>query len=79
MFHGGACQTFAASSDSERSAWMDAVRDASYEGVRAALHTLRQCLERRRTHRPKIDLHMWRIQRAHVLGMYVHIFFCNAK
>lgn len=58
----------AATSDAERSAWMDAIRVASYEGMRAELLALRQCLERRRSHRPNIDLHMWRLQRAHVLG-----------
>lgn len=70
VFDGGLCQTLAATSDSDRSAWMDLIRAASYEGIRAELHALRQCIERRRSHKPNIDLNMWRIQRSHVLGTY---------
>lgn len=68
VFDGGLCQMLAATSDTERSAWMDTIRVASYEGIRAELLALRQCLERRRSHRPNIDLQMWRLQKAHVLG-----------
>lgn len=68
VFDGGLCQVLAATSDTERSAWMDSIRVASYEGIRAELLALRQCLERRRSHRPNIDLQMWRLQKAHVLG-----------
>lgn len=68
VFDGGLCQMLAATSDTERSAWMDTIRVASYEGIRAELLALRQCLERRRSHRPNIDLHMWRLQKGHVLG-----------
>lgn len=74
VFDGGLCQMLAATSDTERSAWMDAARVASYEGKRAELLALRQCLERRRNHRPNIDLQMWRLQRAHVLGKFVFFF-----
>lgn len=68
VFDGGLCQMLAATSDTERSTWMDSIRVASYEGIRAELLALRQCLERRRNHRPNIDLHMWRLQKGHVLG-----------
>lgn len=70
MFDGGLCQILAATSYSERSAWMDTIRVASYEGIRAELLALRQCLERRRSHKPNIDLQMWRLQKAHVLGKH---------
>lgn len=71
VFDGGLYQMLASTSDSERSAWMDAIRIASYEGIRAELHALRQCLERRRSHKPVIDLSMWRLQRSHTLGTYL--------
>ncbi|XP_017773756.1 PREDICTED: type I inositol 3,4-bisphosphate 4-phosphatase isoform X2 [Nicrophorus vespilloides] len=69
VFDGGLCQSLAAPSESERSSWIDAIRAASYEGIRSELHTLRQCIERRRTHKPNIDLHMWRIQRTHSIDL----------
>lgn len=62
------CQALAATSDSERSSWMEAIRSASYEGIRAELNALRQCIERKRNHRTNIDINMWRIQRAHITG-----------
>lgn len=68
MFDGGLCQALASTSDTERSSWLDAIRIASYEGVRAELNALRQCIERRRNHKPNIDLPTWRLQRTHVLG-----------
>lgn len=48
---------------------MDAIRTASYEGVRAELNALRQCIERRRNHRTNIDINMWRLQRAQVVDI----------
>lgn len=68
MFDGGLCQALAATSDYDRSSWMQAIKAASYEGIRAELHALQQCIERKRNHRPVTDLHMWRIQRQHILG-----------
>ncbi|XP_049819247.1 inositol polyphosphate-4-phosphatase type I A isoform X2 [Aethina tumida] len=69
VFDGGLCQALASTSDVERSSWMDAIRTASYEGVRAELNALRQCIERRRSHKPNIDLHTWRLQQAHVFDI----------
>lgn len=69
VFEGGLCQAFAANSESERSNWIEAIRQASYECVRSQLIALRQCVERKRGHKPDTDLQMWRIQRGHVLGM----------
>ncbi|CAH0545896.1 unnamed protein product [Brassicogethes aeneus] len=69
VFDGGLCQALASTSDVERSSWMDTIRTASYEGVRAELNALRQCLERRRNHKPNVDLHTWRLQQAHVFDI----------
>ncbi|XP_022917406.2 inositol polyphosphate-4-phosphatase type I A isoform X1 [Onthophagus taurus] len=69
VFDGGLCQSLAATSDGERSSWMDAIRGASYEGIRAEMHALRQCIERRRNHKPLVDLSIWRLQRGHVIDM----------
>lgn len=68
MFDGGLCQALASTSDLERCSWMDAIRLASYEGVRAELNALRQCIERRRNHKPNVDLQTYRLQQAHVFG-----------
>lgn len=76
VFDGGLCQALASTSDVERSSWMDAIRTASYEGVRAELNALRQCIERRRSHKPNIDLHTWRLQQAHVFGSNQSINCC---
>lgn len=73
MFDGGLCQALASTSDIERSSWMDVIRQASYEGVRAELNALRQCIERRRNPKPNVDLHTWRLQQTHVLGQLVKI------
>ncbi|KAK9744541.1 PH domain [Popillia japonica] len=69
VFYGGLCQALAATSDIERSSWMEAIRGASYEGIRAEMYTLRQCIERRRNHKPHVDLSIWRLQRGHVIDM----------
>ncbi|KAF2894719.1 hypothetical protein ILUMI_11457 [Ignelater luminosus] len=69
VFDGGLCQALAATSDYDRSSWVQAIKAASYEGIRAELHALQQCIERKRSHRPLTDLHMWRIQRQHMLDM----------
>ncbi|CAG9821777.1 unnamed protein product [Phaedon cochleariae] len=69
VFDGGLSQALASTSDIERSSWMDAIRQASYEGVRAELNALRQCIERRRNHKPNIDLHTWRLQQTHVFDI----------
>ncbi|GJQ70689.1 hypothetical protein Trydic_g624 [Trypoxylus dichotomus] len=69
VFYGGLCQALAATSDIDRSSWMEAIRGASYEGIRAEIYTLRQCIERRRNHKPHVDLSIWRLQRGHVIDM----------
>ncbi|XP_060535966.1 inositol polyphosphate-4-phosphatase type I A isoform X2 [Cylas formicarius] len=69
VFDGGLCQALASTSGAERSSWMDAIRGASYEGVRAELNALRQCLERRRCHKPSVDLHTWRLQHNHAFDV----------
>nr|XP_015834055.1 PREDICTED: type I inositol 3,4-bisphosphate 4-phosphatase [Tribolium castaneum] len=69
VFDGGLCQALASVSDTERSSWMDAIKSSSYEGIRAELNALRQCLERRRTHKPSVDLQTWRMQKAHVIDI----------
>lgn len=70
VFDGCLCQALAASSDIERSNWVDAIRGASYEGIRAELNTLRQCVERKRSHKSSIDISMWRVQRGQSLGVF---------
>lgn len=48
---------------------MESIRAASYEGIRAELHALRQCIERKRNHRSNIDINMWRIQKGQTIGI----------
>ncbi|CAG9864295.1 unnamed protein product [Phyllotreta striolata] len=62
VFDGGLCHGLATPSDVERSSWMDAIRQASYEGIRAELSALRQCIERKKNHKPVVDLQTWRLQ-----------------
>jgi inositol polyphosphate-4-phosphatase len=69
VFDGGLCQALASISDIERLSWMDAIKLASYEGIRAELNALRQCLDRKRNHKPSIDLQTWRLQKAHILDI----------
>lgn len=68
VFDGGLCQALASTTEYERSSWMEAIRSASYEGVRAELNALRQCIERRRNHKPNVDLQTWRLQQGQTLG-----------
>uniref|UniRef100_A0A6P7FSH5 phosphatidylinositol-3,4-bisphosphate 4-phosphatase n=1 Tax=Diabrotica virgifera virgifera TaxID=50390 RepID=A0A6P7FSH5_DIAVI len=68
-FDGGLSQALASVSDAERSSWIDAIRHASYEGIRAELGALRQCIERRRSHKPVVDLQTWRLQHTHTLDV----------
>lgn len=74
VFDGGLCQALASTSDMERSSWMDAIRQASYEGIRAELNALRQCIERKRNHKPSIDLHTWRLQQVYTFGRSIKLF-----
>ncbi|KAG5883497.1 hypothetical protein JTB14_013927 [Gonioctena quinquepunctata] len=69
VFDGGLSQALASTSDIERSSWMDCIRQASYEGIRAEYNALRQCIERRRNHKPNVDLHTWRLQQTHVFDI----------
>ncbi|KAJ3662062.1 hypothetical protein Zmor_006427 [Zophobas morio] len=69
VFDGGLCQALATISDLDRSSWIDAIKVASYEGIRAELNALRQCIERRRCYKPNVDLQTWRLQRAQVLDV----------
>ncbi|XP_030765811.1 inositol polyphosphate-4-phosphatase type I A isoform X2 [Sitophilus oryzae] len=62
VFDGGLCQALASTSEMERSSWIDAIKCASYEGVRAELNALRQCIERKRNSKPNVDLATWRLQ-----------------
>ncbi|KAF7283770.1 hypothetical protein GWI33_023017 [Rhynchophorus ferrugineus] len=69
VFDGGLCQALASTSEMERSSWVDAIKGASYEGVRAELNALRQCLERKRNCKPIVELSTWRLQQNHVLDV----------
>ncbi|CAG9770961.1 unnamed protein product [Ceutorhynchus assimilis] len=69
VFDGGLCQALASTSEYERSGWMEAIRNASYEGIRAELNALRQCIERRRNLKPNVDLQTWRLQQNHTLDI----------
>lgn len=75
VFDGGLCQALASTSDLERSSWMDAIRQASYERIRAEFNALRQCIERKRNHKINVDLQTWRLQRSYVFGKYQTVFF----
>ncbi|XP_019766276.2 inositol polyphosphate-4-phosphatase type I A isoform X2 [Dendroctonus ponderosae] len=69
VFDGGLCQALASTSEFERASWMEAIRTASYEGIRAELNALRQCIERRRNLKPNVDLQTWRLQQNHTLDI----------
>lgn len=73
VFDGGLSQALASTSDLERSSWMDVIRQASYEGVRAELSALRQCIERKRNHKPVVDLQTWRLQHTCPLGTIIYL------
>lgn len=68
VFDGGLCQALASTSVLERSSWTDAIRQASYEGIRAEFNALRQCIERKRNHKVNVDLQTWRMQHGYVFG-----------
>ncbi|XP_066249829.1 inositol polyphosphate-4-phosphatase type I A isoform X1 [Euwallacea similis] len=69
VFDGGLCQALASTTEYERTSWMEAIRSASYEGVRAELNALRQCIERRRHQKPNVDLQTWRLQQNQTLDI----------
>lgn len=69
VFDGGLCQALSAASECERGSWIDAIKVASYEGIRAEYNALRQCIERRRTHKPDMDLQTWRLQKGNTLDV----------
>ncbi|XP_063239425.1 inositol polyphosphate-4-phosphatase type I A isoform X2 [Bacillus rossius redtenbacheri] len=64
VFDGGASQHLAARSEPERDAWLQAVQLAGYECMRSQLLALQQRLERRRGHRPDLDVRMWRLRKG---------------
>ncbi|ERL87365.1 hypothetical protein D910_04760 [Dendroctonus ponderosae] len=79
VFDGGLCQALASTSEFERASWMEAIRTASYEGIRAELNALRQCIERRRNLKPNVDLQTWRLQQNHTLGERVLPLYQSCK
>lgn len=61
MFENGICQQIAAHTESERDSWLEAIKQASYEIMRARLLDLRRQLEEKR--KPDLDINMWRLRK----------------
>lgn len=60
MFENGICQQIAAHTELERDSWLEAIKQANYEIMRARLLDLRRQLEEKR--KPDLDINMWRLR-----------------
>ncbi|XP_026822038.1 type I inositol 3,4-bisphosphate 4-phosphatase isoform X3 [Rhopalosiphum maidis] len=61
VFENGICQQIAAHTELERDSWLEAIKQASYEIMRARLLNLRKQLEEKR--KPDLDINMWRLRK----------------
>ncbi|VVC39965.1 Hypothetical protein CINCED_3A019387 [Cinara cedri] len=61
VFENGICQQIAAHTEPERDSWLEAIKQASYEIMRARLLNLRRQLEEKR--KPDLDINMWRLRK----------------
>lgn len=61
MFENGICQQIAAHTESDRDSWLEAIKQASYEIMRARLLDLRRQLEKKQ--KPDLDINMWRLRK----------------
>lgn len=61
VFENGICQQIAAHTEPERDSWLKAIKQASYEIMRAKLVDLRKQLEVKR--KPDLDINMWRLRK----------------
>lgn len=74
MFENGICQQIAAHTEPERDSWLEAIKQASYEIMRARLLNLRRQLEEKR--KPDLDINMWRLRKNQPkLGKIVYFYF----
>jgi len=76
VFDGGTAQYLAAPTDQERSAWLHAIQQSSYDCLRLRLQLLQEQLELRRGQDPHLDVDMWRLQRGTKLGTIIG-YFCQ--
>lgn len=68
-FQDGLKQRLAANSDAERHDWMQAIRAASYDQLRAQLQRLREQIEQRRGNASgDVDVDMMRLQVGKEIG-----------
>lgn len=68
-FQDGLKQRLAAATDSERTDWMQAIRAASYDQLRAQMQRLREQIEKRRGNASgDVDVEMMRLQVGKEIG-----------
>lgn len=67
-FNDGLKQRFACSSEVEKSDWIDAIKMASYEKIRAKMHDLREQIEKKRGNRQDVDVEVARVQEGKEIG-----------
>ena len=68
VFEGGMGQQLGASTEEERTEWVEAVRLASYSEMRGKLVELQQKVEVKRGIDPHLDVAMWRLRRGNHIG-----------
>lgn len=61
VFENGISQQIAAHSETDRDSWLEAIKQASYDIMRARLLDLRRQLEVKR--KPDLDINMWRLRK----------------
>uniref|UniRef100_A0A336M172 phosphatidylinositol-3,4-bisphosphate 4-phosphatase n=1 Tax=Culicoides sonorensis TaxID=179676 RepID=A0A336M172_CULSO len=61
-FNDGLKQRLACHTEMERSDWIQAIKLASYEVIRAQMHTLREQIEKKRGNRQDVDVELVRVQ-----------------
>jgi inositol polyphosphate-4-phosphatase len=67
-FEDGLTQRFATNTDQERTDWIQAIRLAGYDVMRAQLQYLRDQIEKRRGNRIDVDVDMHRLQTGKEIG-----------
>ncbi|XP_050422355.1 inositol polyphosphate-4-phosphatase type I A isoform X2 [Adelges cooleyi] len=61
VFENGVCQQIAAHTEIERDSWLEAIKQADYDIMRARLLKLRRQLEEKQ--KPNLDINMWRLRK----------------
>lgn len=61
-------QRFSCNSETEKSDWIDAIKMASYEKIRAKMHDLREQIEKKRGNRQDVDVEVIRVKEGKEIG-----------